>query len=145
MSSHLPVHVPVGGQNDVLFDNGYFKIKGHKNDLKAYVNDAWLHQPPGGLGVKPTKSKTMLPSKCGETRDVPTRSFLVLKAWIIWRARQTDGFLESSASRQRRFDEEAEDLLAHIKRIQPQADGLLGNAHATTLLREWAPDVASRL
>ncbi len=50
-----------------------------------------------------------------------------------------------SASRQRLFREEEDQLHLEIKSLQPQKDGLLGNVSPSNLLREWAPQVVSRL
>ena len=86
-------------------------------------------------------TKTMTPSTIGELREDPVRSTILLKAWMIWRAERADGWMDHCESRRRIFTEEAHRLCVDIKNLQPQADGLLGNAHATQLLKDWVPEV----
>ena len=64
---------------------------------------------------------------------------------MLWRARGAEGWLDGSAIRRRLFEEEADRLYADIRRIQPQADNLLGNPDASQLLLDWAPDIVARL
>ena len=124
-----------------IFDNGFFFLKGNEFDLKMFIHQRWLIAPPKGLGRHPTMTKTLTPSTIGELRKDPVRTTILLKSWMVWRARGTPGWIDCCASRQRIFTEEAHRLLVDIKLIQPQADGLLGNAVATNMLREWVPDV----
>ena len=90
-------------------------------------------------------SKAITPSNLGETIKLPTRSLIVLKAWMLWRARQHPAWLGNSGSRQRLFLEEADQLRLELKRLQPQSDGLLGNAAGSSLLRQWVPDLVAEL
>ncbi len=90
-------------------------------------------------------TKTITPSTVGETRKDPTRTLLLLKAWMLYRARGVPGWVEGSGSRQRLFAMEEEQLCDGIRRLRPQEDGLLGNPVASKLLREWTPDVVSAL
>ena len=64
---------------------------------------------------------------------------------MLWRAKGVAGWIEKDCSRQRLFAEEEEKLYKDIQRMQPQADGLLGNALASATLREWAPDLVARM
>jgi hypothetical protein len=128
-----------------IFDNGYFYIKGHELDLRMYIFNKWMAPLPNGIGKLPTSTKTITPTLIGESREHPTRSLLLLKAWMLWRARGAPGWVEGSASRQRLFREEEDQLYLEIKSLQPQTDGLLGNPSASKLLREWAPQVVTLL
>ena len=89
-------------------------------------------------------SRTLTPTNFGETRANPERSSFLLRAWMVWRARQ-NGFAAADTARQRLFDDEALRLERDVKRFQPQADGLLGNTKATKLFMNWVPDVAARV
>jgi hypothetical protein len=100
---------------------------------------------PMGMGKLPAMTKSITPTTVGESREHPTRSLLLLKAWMLWRARGAPGWVEGSDSRQRLFREEEDQLHFEIKSLQPQNDGLLGNPSASKLLREWAPQVVTRL
>ena len=88
-------------------------------------------------------SRALTPTNYGETRENPARSFFLLRAWMVWRARQ-HGFAAADSARQRLFDDEALRLARDVKRFQPQEDGLLGNTNATRLFIDWVPDVAAR-
>ena len=90
-------------------------------------------------------SKTITPSIVGETRADPIRSLLILKAWMICRARIHPGWIESNSARQRLFREEADLVLAEVKRFQPQADGLLGDAVASKMMRAFVPDIVAKI
>ena len=61
---------------------------------------------------------------------------------MLWRARVVAGWIEKDRSRVRLFLEEADRLREDVRRMQPQCDGLLGNAVASALFREWVPDLA---
>ena len=135
--SYKPVTFGKGGPT--IFDNGYFYIKGNELDVKMFIHDRWLVAPPVGIGRSPQMSKTITPSTVGETRADPVRSLLVLKAWMLGRARIHPGWIESNGARQRLFAEEADLVLAQVKRLQPQADGLLGDAWACLLYTSPSP------
>ena len=128
-----------------LYDNGYFYIKGNALDVKILIHNIWVHDPPGGLGRVPAMSKTITPSRMGESREEAMRSMLLLRAWMLWRAKGVAGWIEKDCSRQRLFAEEEEKLYTDIQRMQPQADGLLGNALASATLRDWVPDLVARM
>ena len=128
-----------------IFDNGYFFLKSNELDLKMFIHERWTIDPPLGIGRLHQKSKTITPSKVGEARADPVRSMLVLKAWMIWRARIILGWIESNDTRQRLFTEEADLVLAQLKRLQPQTDGLLGSRLGSQLMREFVPDIVGRM
>ena len=44
------------------------------------------HEPPGGMGDR-LKSKTLTPAHYVGTRENPERPWLLLRAWMLWRAR----------------------------------------------------------
>ena len=134
-----------GGTGPTIFDNGYFYIKANKKDLKAFIHPMFLTMPPHGVGPNPTMTKTITPHTVGETRDDPVRSLLCLRAWIIWRARGALGWLARSSEREHVFREEADQLYLALRRLQPQCDGVAGNADATKYLRLWVPDLVTKL
>ena len=106
------------------------------------MHAVWRAEPPLGMGRQYKMSKTLTPANYGETRENPERSTFLLRAWMVWRARQ-NGFAANDAARQRLFDDEAKRLELDVKRFQPQGDGLLGNTKATNLFTGWVPDVAA--
>ena len=128
-----------------IFDNGYFMMKHHRGLLRMYIHQRWLMTPPVGLGRLPTMSKAITPSVVGDTIEKLSRTPLLLKAWMLWRVRQHPDWLKCSESRNRLFTEEADQLFLEVRRIQPQSDGLMGNAAGSAMFRTWAPDVAARM
>ena len=64
---------------------------------------------------------------------------------MLWRARAVTGWVDSKDSRQRLFREEADQLLADVRRLQPQTDELLGNDLASSYLQKWVPDIVMNL
>ena len=85
----------------------------------------------------------MSPGKNGETIDDPVRSVMVLRAWMLWRARSVPGWVDAKPERARLFREEAEHLLRDVINLQPQDDGLMGHPHASQWLRDHVPDVCA--
>ena len=134
-----------GHSGKIVFDNDYFYLKRNKLDHRIDIHDTWLVDPPQGLGRSPAMSKTITPSRAGETQENPVRTKLCLRAWMIWRARAIPGWVEGSACQERLFLDEAKRLLSDIKKLQPQADGLLGNSWASSLLNQWVPDLVAVL
>ena len=128
-----------------LWDNGFFYIPDNEGnpDCKIIAHEAWCGARPIGLGST-GKSKTMTPRHYGETRDQPTRTWFLLRAWMVWRARQ-DGWQAQFSDRNSVFKAEAARLQADLVRHQPQADGLLGNQKASKLFIDWVPDIACRV
>ena len=110
-----------------------------------FIYEKWLAAPPDGIGKLPTMTKTITPSTLGESRDMPTRSMLCLRAWMLFRVNAFPGWVSSLAHRERLFIEEADRLYKDVCNLQPQADGLLGNTYASKLFKEWVPDLADKL
>ena len=110
-----------------------------------HIYEKWLVAPPNGIGRLPAMTKTITPSTLGESRDMPTRSMLCLRAWMLFRVNAFPGWVSSLAHRERLFIEEADRLYVDVCHLQPQADGLLGNTYASKLFKEWVPDLADKL
>lgn len=129
-----------------LWDNPYFYIvnnTGIDESVKICMHSCWSHEPPGGMGSK-QRSKTLTPRHYGETRDDSTRSMLLLRAWMLWRARW-NGWSSGDVGRMRQFQEDAAILEHDVRRLQPTVGGLLGDARADDLFRSWVPDVVAKL
>ena len=125
-----------------IWDNGYFFIKGNELDLKMFIHREFTAEAALGPGFR---SKTLTPRTIGETRESPTKSMLCLKAWMLWRAHSVAGWVDRVPARQRLFAETEQELYLAVQRLQPQADGLLGNELASRMLVGWAPGVVTRL
>ena len=120
------VRKPAIGGGLRVFDNGYFHARQqfHHNtqQIRMYINEIWLGDPPAGIGRKPTMSKTLSMVQNGDTEDDPLRSTILARAWMVWRVRQHPEWVTSDCHRQRLFTEEADLLAAAVKRMQPQKD-----------------------
>ena len=90
-----------------LWDNGFFYIADNegKPNCKMLIHDGWCGPRPVGLGTT-GMSRTLTPCHYGETRAEPTRTWFLLRAWMVWRARQ-DGWHAQNADRARFFAHEA--------------------------------------
>ena len=110
-----------------------------------HIYEKWLVAPPNGIGRLPAMTKTITPSTLGESRDMPTRSMLCLRAWMLFRVNAFPGWVSSLVHRKRLFLEESDRLYKDACNLQPQADGLLGHKYASKLFKEWVPDLADKL
>ena len=129
-----------------LWENGYFYIAdntGKDESVKIYMFDCWSLPPPAGMGRSPQMSKTLTPRHYGETRDSPIRSFLLLRAWMLWRFAQ-HGWAMAERGRHRQYDEDFAELLGEIRKLA-YADRFLGNAEANKVLQLWVPDMTAIL
>ena len=128
-----------------VFDNGYFYLHQGDTSCRMYIHEKWRMTPPLGLGRAPTMSKSVTLSQIGDVSGKPVRTTMLLRAWMIWRVRQHPDWLRCSESRTRLFTEEADRLLADVKNIQPQCDGLLGHDTGSAMFRTWVPEVIARM
>ena len=85
-------------------------------------------------------SKSLRPFQFGEDVLNSPRTQILLRAWMVWRAR-AHRFADGKIGRKRVIDDEVDKIIRDIRKLQPQKDGLLGDVSAGTLLRGWAPDV----
>ena len=92
------------------------------------------------MGKKLDMSKSLRPSAFGEDLLNSTRTQILLRAWMMWRAR-AHGFADRTSGRKRVFEDESDKLIRDIRKLQPQKDGLLGDASAAILLQGWVPAV----
>ncbi len=129
-----------------LCDNGYFYSadNGGEPDVKICMHSYSSHEPPAGMGAA-GRSKTLTPAHYGESKDNSVRSFLLLRAWMLWRVRHR-GWATSERGRAREFAEEATYLKNKIAALNPRPRGmLLGTDKADTMLICWVPDIVELL
>ena len=110
-----------------------------------FIHDQWAIDPLLGIGKLHQQSKTITPSIVGEDRADYVRLMLVFKAWMIWRARIILGWIERDDNRQRLFTEEADLVLAQLKRLQPQTVSLLGHPLGSRMMRVFVPEKVGRM
>ncbi len=73
----------------VVHSNGYFTVTDNPDfpDVKVKALEKWCKADCLG---RTAKSKTVVPTHFGEDRSAPHRSMLVLKAWMMWKARSNN-------------------------------------------------------
>ena len=121
------------------FDNGYFYIaepKAGESGWRMHVHKCMQKE----LGCHFYNSKYLTPAHYGEDSCKPVATLLLLRAWMLWRARQ-DGWATARPSRERQFIEDEAALKRDISKLQPKPGGALGCKKADALLRNWAPSV----
>ena len=120
-----------------LWSNGYFYIADNEGnpDVKVRMHNWCATEVHMGHWQM---SKTITPATFGESRDNPTCSVLLLRAWALWRAR-LNNWADLRDGRSRQFASDAADLVRDISAVPGH---LLGHPHANRMLRKWAPYVA---
>ena len=122
----------------IAWGNEYFKLVDNRNypDCLMRVADRWLGAEHLG-GHR--RAKCVRPSRYGETRNAPEVTYLVLKAWMLWRM-EWNGcqFLQGSRARLEAWLREARALRHQISRI-----GAALPAAARREIEELAPAVLS--
>lgn len=130
------VRMPRG--THVVSTNRYFTFTNNRNypDIKVSAVPKWA--TPEHMGTT-YKSRTLFPSHFGDSREHPVRSMLVLRAWVLWKARAT-GFCDKRSSRRKLLSIEAEALRRDIEGMSSEAHPTTGNVPADVLITELAPD-----
>jgi hypothetical protein len=120
----------------VVWSNGYFTLTDNPNwpDVKISALPRWTQ--PTLLGTT-MKSKTVVPSHFGDSRESPARAYAVCRAWSIWRARQGQ-FLVGCSSRVHVFSQELQLLRAELQALGH--GGRTGNLRADALIEGWVPE-----
>ncbi len=123
----------------VAYSNGYFTFTDNRNypDCRAQVLRRWCK--PEHMGTA-SCSKTLPPSSHGEPRESPIRTMLVLRAWMLGRAK-VGGFCDARSSRRRLFAGELRSLRADIVAMSSASNPTSGNETADNRIREWVPRV----
>ena len=124
---------------DVYCSNGYFSFTDNPlfRDVKVSVAPKWCTLEHLGAS---SMSKAVLPANFDEPRASPVRSFLVLRAWMLFKAR-TNEFRDRRSSRRRLFAGETRDLRQRIVALSSSAAPSTGHPAADALIRGWAPEV----
>ena len=81
----------------------------------------------------------MTPAHFGETREHPTRTWAVLKAWVLFRAR-LDGWDRRTPERCAVFEALARDLVLYLRNLPGSSTG---HEVADDRILSWAPDVVA--
>ncbi len=114
----------------------YWTLTDNRNypECRIRFQDYWL-SAAGGLGQGGISgSKTLSVRAHGEPRESPEVTYTVLRAWALWRMRQSPGWLAARTCRQAFWDSE-------LARLRSGLPHLTLNPLAERRLREWAPEV----
>ena len=85
--------------------------------------------PPNGMGKKLNMSKSLQPHAFGEDLMNSTRTQILLRAWMVWRAR-AHGFADNAISRKRVFDDESDKIVRDSVNPQSAYMDCVPNAYA---------------
>jgi hypothetical protein len=121
----------------VYYTNGYFTFTDNASypDIKCHVMTKWCTKAYMG---DTNKSKTLVPSHFGDSRESPTRTKLVLRAWMLHKAATKD-FANGRSSRCKLFAAEAASLRSDIVAMSSEKNMTTSNNHADELIASWAP------
>ena len=125
----------------VVENNGYFSFTNDPNypDCKVRVLTRWtVSAEDGGLGTR-LKSKSATIAHYDDDGEMPTRTMLVLRAWMLQRF-QKGVFAEARLERRRWLEEQRAKLRMDICRLGVPGGGT-GSVGADRQIRNWAPEV----
>jgi len=83
-----------------------------------------------------------VPPEFDEGRNDPRRTKVVLRAWALWRMRQSGAWFDAHSRRYRQLARDEAELERDIKALPGH---ITGNALADVMLKRLAPDVVGRL
>jgi len=87
-------------------------------------------------------SKQLAPSQFDEARNDPARTMAVLRAWALWRMRQSHEWLAAQPRRRRQLARDEAELERDV-RVMPGT--ITGNREADVMLKRWAREVVERV
>ena len=128
-------------RRDLYFTLVDYSQVGAGRDAKILILPRFCTAPPAGMGVT-QKSKTFTILDHDDSRANPWRTYLLLRSWALWRAKQ-HGFVAHLPARQRWYDLEVASMREELKRNGSASSALLstGNAQADAKIRQWAPEI----
>ena len=87
-------------------------------------------------------SKQLVPSEFGEERNDPRRTKVLLRAWTLWRMRQSGEWLVAHTRRHRQLARGEAELWRDVRALPGPTTG---DPEADAMRRRWALDVVGRL
>jgi len=119
--------------------NQYYTLTDNRNytDCRLKFHEHLL-AGPGGMAKAGARqaSKTLSPAAHGETREDPTVTYLILRAWALWRMRQSPQWLHAKSVRQLFYDEEVRKIKIKLASMQHPLHNKVRER-----LHTWAPEV----
>ncbi len=129
---HLPRR-PLG--THTVCTNEYYTLTDNPNypDCRLRFHDSWINQ--GGLG-KRCSSKTLVPAHHNDDRRNPVCTYIVLRAWALFRMSQSPEWLKEKTVRQMFVESEIKALREELQAVKRPL-----SQKAEARLQEWAPRV----
>ncbi len=129
--AHIPRRPP--GTYSVC-TNAYYTLTDNLNypNCRLRFHDSWVH--PGGLGRR-CFSKTLVPEHHNDSRQNPVCTYIVLRAWALYRMSQSPVWLNEKTVRQMFVENEIKALREEVQAVRPLC------LKAEARLQEWAPRV----
>ena len=133
--------LPTGSH--VVHRDGYFTLVnyhklGGKTDCKILMLPRWAVPAPNGMGVA-QRSKTCHILTYDTSLEKPDITYVVLRAWALWRAKEHN-FLEGHPARKKWHEEEIHTLRSKIEEISSVAQST-GSTAADEQIRKWEPRI----
>jgi len=125
-----------------LWSDEYFVVRHRHVDAAVQVRIKTAHCDSLGESTWPMSCQ-VVPRSFGEEPDDPVRSLLVLRSWMLWRAR-VDGWAQTRNFRAKHFVEHEAHLERDVKSLKAQG-GLLGNSVADAAFAVSSPAIVARL
>jgi hypothetical protein len=125
----------------VVWTNGYFFIRDHPEQkyLRILMYGHWAREDQMGNDLM---SKQLVPSQFGEARNDPRRTQTLLRAWALWRMRQSIEWLAGHSCRHRQYARDEAELVRDVRAFPGH---ITGDPEADGMLQYWALDVVARL
>ena len=125
-----------------LWSDEYFVVRHRPVDAAVQVRIKKAHCDSLCESTWPMSCQ-VVPRSFGEKPDDPVRSLLVLRGWMLWRAR-VDGWAQARNFRAKHFVEHEAHLERDVKSLKAQG-GLLGNSAADAAFAVSSPAIVARL
>ena len=127
-----PVKAILPANTHTVWNNGYFRLMRDTRytDAKMWVCTKWCVDAEMG---RKDLSKTLQILSFDDSLDEPVQTFLVLRAWMLWRAAQNK-WHERIKSRRDWYSGE-------LRKLQADCGEISLSMSATKEIRKWCPQV----
>ena len=118
-----------------VFNNGYFTLSHDRSYGTAFMCVHRRLCTPAELGIADTSRRFVTTPFDGSQE--PVRTYLVLRAWMLWRA-SIKGWAARHEARKKLFEGESRQLRRDIQKMEELGGGT-GCVHADNCIKSWWP------